>query len=129
MKRSIAFAGLLVILAGFYAATPAWAQGCVDVEVSVSPEQACPGTRVLMTLTVTNCGELMDRVTLTISGLGYEKTLPPFRLAAGGTRRAITVAMVPTYASPGIYTVTVDAASSNGGSDSEDVILDVISCP
>lgn len=128
MRRSVGIALALAAAALLGGAAPAWAAGCVEVEASVSPAQICPGGNLMVTTRITNCGDLMDRITVSVSGMGEEMTLPSFRLGAGKTRSVAARITVPLTTSPGTYTVEVTATSSYGASDSDDATVEVVSC-
>lgn len=129
MRKAVEIAIAAAAAAFLAAAAPAWAAGCVDVEASATPTQVCPGGNLLVTTRITNCGDVMDRIAVSVSGMGEEISLPPFRLGAGKTKSVVTTMTVPPTASPGTYTVEVTATSSYGGSDSDDLTVEVGSCP
>jgi len=102
--------------------------GCVRVEVSVEPGQVCPGGTVKVTASVTNCGEFPDRVTLSATSSGAIAASASMLLGPGETKSVEREQVVPEFAPPGAYPISVTAKSARGGTDSASVTIEVVDC-
>ena len=95
------------------------------------PSTVCAGQTATLHASILNCGETRDRVraTILIRGPGFDREIAAiFRVARGANKEMALPITVPAGMPPGTWTVSVNATSRKGGSDSATATLEVVSC-
>src|SRR2546422_9647718 len=129
MRTKLLLGGLIAIAAGFAAPPLAQSPGCIDVNLLADPSTVCAGQTATLHASIINCGETRDRVRLLIRGPGFDREFAAiFRVARGANKEMALPITVPAGMPAGTWTVSVNAISRKGGSDSATATLEVVSC-
>src|SRR3989441_4348859 len=131
MRTKLLLGGLIAIAAGLAAPALAQSPGCIDVNLLADPSTVCEGQTATLHASIINCGETRDRVrvTLLIRGPGFDREFAAiFRVARGANKEMALPITVPAGMPAGTWTVSVNAFSRKGGSDSATATLEAVSC-